>query len=114
MVRLRKTTTTTLVLGIAMILVSSLQAEAKSKMRKQAFGKTEDGQQTDLYILTNKNGMEAAITNYGGTVVSLKVPDRRGRLEDVVLGYEKVDDYAAGKAYFGAIIGRYGNRIAHG
>jgi aldose 1-epimerase len=113
MMRLRETTAATLVLSIAIIFMCCLQAEAKSKMQKQSFGKTEDGQQTDLYILTNKNGMETAITNYGGTVVTLKVPDRNGKLDDVVLGYDKLDDYAAGKAYFGAIIGRYANRIAH-
>jgi aldose 1-epimerase len=113
MVRLRVTTIVMLVVSIAMVVVSGLQAEAKSKMQKQSFGKTEDGQQADLYILTNKNGMEAAITNYGGTVVSLKVPDRNGKIEDVVLGYDKLDDYAAGKAYIGATVGRYANRIAH-
>jgi len=112
-VKLRVTTTVMLTLFTATIFVAGLRAEAKSKMQKQSFGKTEDGQQTDLYILTNKNGMEAAITNYGGTVVFLKVPDRNGKFEDVVLGYDKLDDYAAGKAYFGAIIGRYANRIAH-
>ena len=56
--------------------------------------------------------MEAAITNYGGAVVSLKVPDRNGTLEDIVLGYDSADGYVADKAFFGAIIGRYGNRIA--
>ena len=98
---------------VTTIFVSVLQAEANPKMQKQSFGKTEDGQQTDLYILRNKNGMEAAITNYGGTVVSLKVPDRNGKIEDVVLGYDKLEDYEAGKAYFGATVGRYANRIAH-
>ena len=61
-----------LIFVIVTILVSGLQAEANSKMQKQLFGKTEDGQQVDLYILTNKNGVEAGITNYGGTVVWLK------------------------------------------
>ena len=89
--RLRETTAATLVLSIAIVFMCCLQAEAKSKMQKQSFGKTEDGQQTDLYILTNKNGMETAITNYGGTVVTLKVPDRNGKLDDVVLGYDKLD-----------------------
>jgi len=114
MVKLRETTTAVLFFLIAMIFLSCLQAEAKSKMQKQSFGKTADGQQADLYILTNKTGMEAAITNYGGTLVSLKVPDRNGKLEDVVLGYDKLDDYADGKAYFGATVGRYANRIAQG
>jgi aldose 1-epimerase len=57
--------------------------------------------------------MEAAITNYGATLVSLKVSDRKGRLADVVLGYDKIDGYENGKAYFGATVGRYANRIAH-
>ncbi len=113
MVKLRVTTTFILGFLTATIFVSVLQAEANSKMQKQPFGKTEDGQQTDLYLLTNKNGVEAAITNYGGTVVTLKVPDRNGKFDDVVLGYDKLEDYEAGKAYFGAIVGRYANRIAH-
>jgi aldose 1-epimerase len=113
MVRMRVLTNVMLVVSIAAIFVSGLQVEAKSKMQKQSFGKTEDGQPVDLYILTSKNGMEAAITNYGGTVVSLKVPDRNGKLEDVVLGYDNLDGYATGKAYIGATVGRYANRIAH-
>jgi len=96
------------------MLVLGSRAEAKQKMQKQAFGKTDDGQQADLYVLTNKNGVEVAITNFGGTVVSLKVPDRAGKLEDVVLGFDKAGDYETGKSFFGATIGRYGNRIAHG
>jgi aldose 1-epimerase len=113
MLRPYETIIVILVFSIATIFVSGLQAEAKSKMRKQSFGKTEDGQPVDLYTLTNKNGMEARITNYGGTVVSLKVPDRSGKFEDVVLGYDNLDGYAAGKAYIGATVGRYANRIAH-
>ena len=84
--------TTTFILGFFMATIF-LQAEANPKMQKQSFGKTEDGQQTYLYLLTNKNGMEAAITNYGGTVVTLKVPDRKGKVDDVVLGYDKLEDY---------------------
>jgi aldose 1-epimerase len=89
-------------------------AEAKKTMKKEPFGKTEDGQPVDLYTLSNKNGVEAAITNFGGIIVSLKVPDRGGKLDDVVLGYEQLDGYLTNKAFFGAIIGRYANRIAHG
>src|ERR1700735_2264741 len=90
------------------------KAEAKSKMQKQAFGKIQDGQSVDLYTLSNKYGMTAAISNFGGTLVSLKVPDRDGKIGDVVLGYDNPADYESGKAYFGGTIGRYGNRIAHG
>jgi aldose 1-epimerase len=80
---------------------------------KKPFGKTPDGQQVDLYVLTNKGGVEAAITTYGGAVVSLKVPDRNGKLGDVVLGYDSAEGYVNDKSYFGAIVGRYGNRIGH-
>jgi aldose 1-epimerase len=81
---------------------------------KTAFGKTPDGQAIDLYTLTNKNGMQVAITNFGGIVVRIKVADRHGKAEDVVLGYDGLDGYVSDKAYFGAIVGRYGNRIAQG
>jgi len=88
--------------------------EAKPKMQKEAFGKIQDGQSVDLYTLTNKYGMTVAISNFGGTLVSLKVPDRDGKLGDVVLGYDYPADYEKGTAHFGGTIGRYANRIAHG
>src|SRR5258708_2411713 len=78
---------------------------------KKYFGKTPGGQSADLYVLTNKNGAEVSITNFGGAVVSLKAPDRHGNLADVVLGYDAVDGYLNDKAYFGALVGRYFNRI---
>jgi aldose 1-epimerase len=81
--------------------------------KKTSFGKTPDGEAVDLYTLTNKNGVEAAITNYGGSVVSLKVPDRDGKPGDVVLGFDSVDGYVSNTSYLGALIGRYGNRIGH-
>jgi len=80
---------------------------------KKSFGKTPDGQPVDLYVLTNISGAEVSITNYGGAVVSLKLPDRSGKLADVVLGYETADGYVNDKSYFGALVGRYGNRIAN-
>ena len=80
---------------------------------KKPWGKTPDGQAVDIYVLTSGDGIEAAITTYGGAVVSLKVPDRGGKLGDVVLGYDSLEGYVNDKAYFGAIVGRYGNRIAH-
>ena len=96
------------------VAISDPGAKANSKMQKEAFGKLQDGQAVDLYVLTNTHGMEAAISNYGATLVSLKVPDKGGKIDDVVLGYDKVNGYETGKAYFGATVGRYGNRIAHG
>jgi aldose 1-epimerase len=80
---------------------------------KTSFGKTADGKPVDLYLLKNKNGVEVAITTYGGAVVSLKVPDRNGKLGDVALGYDSLEGYENDRAYLGAIVGRYANRIAH-
>ena len=82
-------------------------------MKKQTWGKTPNGNEVELYTLTNKNGMSAEITTYGGRVVTLKVPDRNGAINDVVLGFDSLDGYLKDNPYFGAIIGRYGNRIAN-
>ncbi len=83
-------------------------------MKPQPFGTTADGAEVSLYTLKNRAGMEATITNYGGIVVSLRVPDRMGKFDDVVLGYESLTGYLKETPYFGALIGRYGNRIARG
>jgi len=83
-------------------------------VRKEVFGRTPDGEIVELYTLTNTKGMEVKLTNYGGIVVSLRVPDRQGRFDDVVLGFDRLEDYLKGHPYFGAIIGRYANRIAGG
>src|SRR5690606_27649831 len=69
---------------------------------------------TDLYVLTNANGVEVTLTNYGGRIVSVMVPDKEGNLKDVVLGFDNIDDYVNVNNNFGATIGRYGNRIAKG
>jgi aldose 1-epimerase len=106
------------IIAILLVLLSTVngwgEQGKKSTMQKQAFGKSEDGQQVDLYTLSNKKGMEVAITNFGGTIVSIKVPDKSGKIADVVLGYDDVSGYAGGKAFLGATVGRYGNRIAKG
>jgi len=84
------------------------------KIIVKPFGQTKDGTPVSLYILSNSSGMEAGICNYGGLVIFLKVPDRNGRFRDVVLGYDDLADYIKDSPYFGAMIGRYGNRIAKG
>jgi len=79
------------------------------------FGVTKDGDEIRKYALTNKNGMKVEIINYGGIVTSLTAPDRNGTYEDVVLGFTEPEDYfEANTSFFGAIIGRYANRIANG
>lgn len=90
------------------------KGQGKGTWRKEAFGKTADGQEVELYTLTNSRGVEVKITTYGGIVTSLKVPDRAGRMGDVVLGFDTLDPYLKGHPFFGTIVGRYGNRIAKG
>ena len=89
-----------------------LDAAEGAGVKKNAFGKTKDGEAVDLYVLANANGMEVAITNYGATVISVKVADRGGKFADVVLGFDSLDGYLGNEPYFGALVGRYGNRIA--
>jgi len=101
---------------VNLLLISCKNKETKTEMevKKESFGKTAEGQNVDIYTLTNKNGMTVKIINYGATVVSLTAPDRNGKYEDVVLGYDNIEGYEADKSYFGAIVGRYGNRIGKG
>ncbi|MDQ2711142.1 MAG: galactose mutarotase [Acidobacteriota bacterium] len=91
-------------------------AQTTNSLPKQDFGKTPDGKEVSLYTLKNSAGMEVKITNYGGTVESIKVKDRNGKFDDVALGFANLEGYTQklNTAYFGALIGRYGNRIARG
>jgi aldose 1-epimerase len=102
-------------ISLALLLLLSVALVASAQITKQSFGKTADGQNIDLYTLRNAHGVEAKVTNYGGILVSLKVPDRNGKFDDVVLGFNDLDSYLTkNDPYLGAIIGRYGNRIAKG
>ena len=83
-------------------------------IKTEPFGKTPDGKAVDLVTMKNPNGLEARIITYGGIIVSMKTPDRHGKPGDVVLGFDKLDGYTKEHPYFGAIIGRYGNRIGAG
>ncbi len=91
-------------------------ARAADTVMRKPFGQTADGQALSLYTLTNARGASVQITNFGGTVTAINVPDRRGKLGDVVLGYSSAKNYQAnaGGTYFGALIGRYANRINKG
>jgi len=84
-----------------------------SGITSEPWGEVE-GEEVTLYTLTNANGMEVKITNYGGIITSVVVPDRDGNIENVTLGFTTLDDYVAGHPYFGNITGRYANRIARG
>jgi aldose 1-epimerase len=92
---------------------AALMTAAQAEVTKAPFG-TANGKEISVYTLTNKNGVEAKIATYGATVVSLKVPDRAGKLGNIVLGFNSVDSYVKGVPYYGGTIGRYGNRIANG
>jgi aldose 1-epimerase len=85
----------------------------KASLTKSDFGKLA-GKAVDLYTLTNKRGMVCKVTNYGTIITELHVPDRTGKLGDVVLGFDNLTDYLRGHPYFGSTVGRFANRIAHG
>src|SRR5271170_5614994 len=103
-------------LGSIALLFAAQLADSAGNLRitHRDFGATKAGKMTQLYTMTNEHGAEVSITDFGATVVSIKVPDRSGTLGDVVLGYDNVAGYETGTASFGATVGRYANRIAHG
>ena len=105
----------TLALAMALFGCSSREVPAvPAASTKISWGNTPEGQPVELYTLMNAKGSEARIMTYGGVVVSLKVPDRSGALGDVVAGFDNLQGYLTPPPYFGAIIGRYGNRIGGG
>jgi aldose 1-epimerase len=90
------------------------EAKVKMDVAVESFGQTPQGQQVRLYTLTNAHGLKARVMTYGAIVVSLEVPDKSGKMGDIVLGYDNLDSYVKNSPYFGAIVGRYGNRIGKG
>jgi len=107
---------TGLVVSVSIGLLAGCASAPKSKeaISHAPFGTMLDGTAVSIYTLRNANGMEACILTYGGIIQSLRVPDRDGHFGDVVLGYNDLNDYRTNSPYFGALIGRYGNRIAKG
>ncbi|MDQ3534606.1 MAG: galactose mutarotase [Bacteroidota bacterium] len=91
-----------------------MEQQNNSSIERSDFGSLSDGKEVHIFTLTNKNQMQVKITNYGGIITSIVVPDKDGNPADVVLGYDKLDDYLKEHPYFGALIGRYGNRIDSG
>src|SRR5437016_618474 len=107
----------TVTVSVMGLILCAITAEAKTNVTSQPFGKLPDGTPIEIYTL-NDGRFQAWVMAYGGTVVSLRVPDRKGQAADVVLGFDNLDGYVAnnnnkGTAFFGALIGRYANRIAH-
>lgn len=113
-----KNVNTVLFAGICMSILActpqSEEALTKSGLNPQQFQTEVNGKQTQLYTLTNANGMEVCITNFGGRIVSVMVPDKTGEMKDVVLGFDNIADYINIPSDFGAAIGRYANRINQG
>jgi aldose 1-epimerase len=93
---------------------ASKPSEAKMSVHKELFGKTPEGVAVDLYTLTNGKGLRVKIMTYGATIVSVEVPDRKGKAENVTLSLDTLDDYLKGHPFFGSTVGRYANRIAKG
>lgn len=89
-------------------------AEGKAGLTKKEFGKTKDGAAVDLYTMTNRHGIQVGVINYGATVQSIRTPDRDGKMADIALGFDTLDGYLGTHPYFGAVVGRYGNRVAKG
>jgi aldose 1-epimerase len=85
-----------------------------ARVAREAFGATLDGEAVDAFTLTNARGLEVRAITYGGTIISIRAPDRAGRVDDVVLGFDALDGYLTDSSYFGGIVGRYSNRIACG
>src|SRR5947207_2242187 len=89
-------------------------SQGKAGVQKSPFGTAPDGTPVDLYTLTNANGMTVKIMTYGAIVTEIDVPDKNGKMGDVVLGFDDLKGYLAGHPYFGATVGRIANRIAKG
>ncbi len=100
-------------LAILCTVITGL-GQAGTAVKRAPFGTMPDGAAVEVLTLTNAAGMEVRAITYGGIITSLRVPDRTGKLDDIVLGFDRLDDYLKDPPFFGAIIGRYGNRIARG
>lgn len=103
-----------LILGGCTISPQSGAPTMRAGIDSTSFGTLANGQATKLFTLRNAHGIEMQFSNYGGIITSLKTPDRNGRFADIVLGYDNLAGYVANSPYFGAIVGRYANRIARG
>lgn len=97
-----------------LVFIAAYEEDLTMSITRRDFGRVGDGAPVDLYTLTNRQGLTAEIMTYGGILVALRAPDRAGRLATITLGFDTLDEYLTPHPYFGALIGRYGNRIAGG
>ncbi len=111
---MRKFARHTMILSLLVMLSLITGCVMKRPAMKQDYGSLPDGRKAELFTLTNKNGLKATLTDYGATLVSMEVPDRDGKLADVTHGYDTLEGWLSNTSYFGATVGRYGNRIAKG
>jgi aldose 1-epimerase len=103
-----------LCLSVLFATATAPAEEASSAVKRESFGKTADGEEVDIFTLTNSHGLRARVMTWGASLVEMQVPDRNGRLADVTLGFDKLDGYLGTHPYFGMTAGRYANRIAKG
>jgi len=102
------------ILLIFVFFTCNQKDKSVNRIISEPFGHAPDGTPVELFTITNINGLTAQITNYGGIITTLKVPDRNGKLDDIVLGYYTLEQYLEKSPHFGCLVGRFGNRIANG
>ena len=102
------------ILLIFVFFTCNQKDKSVNRIISEPFGHAPDGTPVELFTITNINGLTAQITNYGGIITTLKVPDRNGTLDDIVLGYYTLEQYLEKSPHFGCLVGRFGNRIANG
>jgi len=100
-------------MAIAAMMVAAMTGEtAAASLEHSSYGTTQDGRAVDIYTMTNAHGLRVRFLSYGGVITEISVPDRAGRMDDIVLGLRNLHDYETLSAHYGAITGRYANRIA--
>ncbi|HEX5791155.1 MAG TPA: hypothetical protein VFY13_08365, partial [Luteolibacter sp.] len=100
--------------GFSLLSLMAVGASSQAGVSREVWGKMPDGREVALFTLTNAKGLRARVTEYGAILVSMEIPDRKGKSADVTHGYDTLEGWLTNTSYFGATVGRYANRIAHG
>src|SRR5256885_4363897 len=98
----------------ATFLLAATSPRATADVNRTPFGRLPDGATVEAFTLANARGVEVRAMSYGATIISVRTPDRSGRVDDIVLGFDRFDDYLTKARFFGSVVGRYGNRIGKG